>query len=206
MNPVMRQRTLSLAALFQAGLLADQIASQGMRDSRAMEPLLRSILQLDAETAEEIYQDRHRLEPGLRLLRDALTGKQRHENFRQVGHALALMQLARVAGKDRAVLSNLRHRLEALVAQQDHFPDLTSREFCHRAAGVYTQTLSTLKYRIRVNGDPRHLQNDDNAATIRALFLAGVRAAFLWQQNGGRRWQLMFSRRKILEEIDYLLV
>lgn len=206
MNPKIRQRVIPLGALFQAGLLADQVASQGLRDSRAMAPLMRSILMLDATSADTIYPDRHQLGPGLRLLRDALTGRQRHENFRQVGHALALIQLSRVAARDRAVLSNLRHRLEALVAQQEHFPDLTSREFCHRAAGIYTQTLSTLKYRIRVPGDPRHLQNEDHAATIRALFLAGVRAAFLWQENGGRRWQLMFSRRQLLAEIDYLLL
>ena len=201
-----RQRILSLGALFQAGLLADKLATAGERDSNAIRPLLESILVLDSDKIADIYPDRRALSPGLRLLRDALTGKQRKDNFRQVGHALSLIQLARAADRNREVLDSLRHRLEALVAQREHFPDLASREFCHRSAGDYSNTLSTLKYRIRVNGSPEQLQNEDNAATIRALFLAGVRAAFLWRQNGGRRWQLLLSRRKMVGQIDQLLL
>ncbi len=44
----------------------------------------------------------------------------------------------------------------------------------------------------------RHLQQTDNAAKIRALLLAGIRSARLWRQLGGHRWQLIFSRRKLL--------
>lgn len=205
MSDQFQQRVLSLAALFQAGLLADEIASTGTRNSNAMRPLMNSILRLDQQLASEIYAPAGALEPGLRLLRDALTGKQRKDNHRQINHALALIQLGRVASRDRTVLAGLRHRLESLVAQQDHFPDVTSREFCHRAAGVYSNTLSTLKYRIRVQGSPEILQIEDNAAAIRALFLAGVRAAFLWHSFGGRRWQLLVSRNRILAEVDNLL-
>lgn len=201
-----RQKVLSLGALFQAALLADQIAASGSRDADAMRPLMNSILILDTNCVDEVYPDISALRPGLRLLRDALTGNQRRDNIRQVGHALSLIQLARVVGRNRAVLGNLRHRLEALVAQREHFPDTTSREFCHRAAGVYTNTLSTLKYRIRVQGTPAFLQNEDNAAAIRALFLSGIRAAFLWQQSGGRRWQLLFGRRRLVRELDELLL
>lgn len=199
------QRTLALGALFQAGLLADQLAATGARDSRAMTPLLNGILCLNSLDVDEVYPSRSTIEPGLRLLRDALTGKQRRDNFRQVGHALALIQLSRVANRKTAVKTNLRDRLEALVAQRDHFPDVATTEFCHRAAGIYAQTLSTLSYRIQVHGDPDVLRNADNAAVIRALFLAGVRAAFLWHHNGGRRWQLVVQRRRILDEIDQLL-
>jgi len=205
MSDTLEQRTLALAALFQAGLLADEIATTGNRDSAAMQPLMQSILLLDRADIPSIYPQPRALEPGLRLVRDALTGRHRKENFRQVGHALSLIQLSRVAGRSPEVLAGLRNRLEALVAQRDHFPDVTAREFCHRAAGVYSNTLSTLRYRIRVQGSPAQLQNEDNAATIRALFLAGTRAAFLWHSAGGRRWQLLLNRRRILEQVDSLL-
>lgn len=200
-----RARVLALGALFQAALAADQIAARGTRNNEAIAPLMHSILVLDTDRADDIYRDPQALRPGLRLLRDALTGNQRHENARQVGYALSLVQLARTAARQPDLLGNLRQRLEVLVDQRDHFPDLTAREFLHRAAGVYTSTLSTLKYRIRVQGTPAALQNEDNAAAIRALFLAGVRAAFLWHQKGGRRWQLLFSRRRLVTELDALL-
>lgn len=205
MRPNPLHRTLALGAIFQAGLLADQLAATGTRDTSAMKPLLEGILSLNSAVVDEVYPRFDDIAPGLRLLRDALTGKQRRDNFRQVGHSLSLIQLGRVASRKKAMQANLRDRLEALVAQKDHFPDVTATEFCHRAAGIYSQTLSTLTYRIQVQGDPDVLRNADNAAVIRALFLAGVRAAFLWHQNGGRRWQLVIQRRQILKDIDQLL-
>ena len=47
----------------------------------------------------------------------------------------------------------------------------------------------------------RHLQQTDTAAKIRALLLAGIRSARLWRQLGGHRWQLIFSRRKLLDAL-----
>jgi high frequency lysogenization protein len=44
-----------------------------------------------------------------------------------------------------------------------------------------------LSPRIMVNGDPAHLNNPENANRIRALLLAGIRAAMLWRQSGGGR-------------------
>ena len=41
------------------------------------------------------------------------------------------------------------------------------------------------------------LSNEDNAAAIRALLLAGVRSALFWRQLGGRRWQLLFFRNRL---------
>jgi high frequency lysogenization protein len=45
----------------------------------------------------------------------------------------------------------------------------------------------------------------DNAAKIRALLLAGIRAALLWRQAGGDRWKLIFSRSAMQKEAQQLL-
>ena len=50
-----------------------------------------------------------------------------------------------------------------------------------------------------------HLQVSSNAARIRALLLAGIRSARLWRQLGGSRWQMVFSRRRLLNELYPLL-
>ena len=71
--------------------------------------------------------------------------------------------------------------------------------------GLYQDTLSTFSQRIQVQGDMRHLQQPSNAAKIRALLLTGIRAARLWRQLGGHRWQLVFSRGKLLNELRPLL-
>jgi high frequency lysogenization protein len=56
-----------------------------------------------------------------------------------------------------------------------------------------------------VQGEPTYLADKARANQIRALLLAGIRAAVLWRQLGGRRWQLFISRRKILETAQQLL-
>ena len=43
------------------------------------------------------------------------------------------------------------------------------------------------------------------AAKVRATLLAGIRSAVLWRQSGGNRWQLIFGRRKIIEQAGRLL-
>ncbi|WP_243260442.1 DUF489 family protein, partial [Pseudomonas aeruginosa] len=48
-------------------------------------------------------------------------------------------------------------------------------------------------------------QVSSNAARIRALLLAGIRSARLWRQLGGSRWQMVFSRRRLLNELYPLL-
>ena len=97
----------------------------------------------------------------------------------------------------------MRHRLIALEGQRQHFQGGTTNvTFCHRLAGIYLDTLGTFRFRIRVQGEPARLQDEDNAARIRALFLAGVRAAFLWHQLGGRRWRLLFQRKQQLEILE----
>ena len=63
-------------------------------------------------------------------------------------------------------------------------------------ADLYKQTLSQLSFRIRVTGNPTYLQNAATADKVRAILLSGIRAAILWRQVGGRRWQLLFSRRR----------
>jgi high frequency lysogenization protein len=50
-----------------------------------------------------------------------------------------------------------------------------------------------------------HLKNDHTACRIRAVLFAGVRAAVLWRQVGGKRWHLLFHRKRIASDVTRLL-
>ena len=56
-----------------------------------------------------------------------------------------------------------------------------------------------------IKGDQTHLANPENAAKIRTLLLAGIRAALLWRQAGGNRWKLIFARGAMQKEAQGLL-
>ena len=85
----------------------------------------------------------------------------------------------------------------------EHFSSNVSA-LCQSVSGIYQDTLSKQKFRIRVSGSATHLENSQNAEIIRATLLSGVRSAFLWHQLGGRRWQLLFKRRKVLQCAQHL--
>ncbi|MDA1076170.1 MAG: DUF489 family protein, partial [Proteobacteria bacterium] len=78
---------------------------------------------------------------------------------------------------------------------------VTQIEF--RLAYIYQDTLSKLGKRIQVVGDPTALQQARTAANIRSLLLAAVRFAWLWDQLGGRRWQLILRRRSLLLALQH---
>ena len=60
--------------------------------------------------------------------------------------------------------------------------------------------ISSLRPRILVQGHAAYLQDERNAALIRALLLAAIRAAGLWQINGGGRLRLVLGRRRLIEQ------
>ena len=63
-----------------------------------------------------------------------------------------------------------------------------------RLAELYSNTLSRLKPRIVVHGNPLHLADPKRVEQIRSLLLAGIRAAVLWRQVGGSQWRLLLRR------------
>ena len=56
-----------------------------------------------------------------------------------------------------------------------------------------------------VNGEHTYLSNDEIAAQIRALLLAGIRAAILWRQSGGSRWRLLFGRGALMHATEKII-
>ncbi len=201
-----RHQAIALSAVFQSSLLADQIASHGNFDPTALSALFHGTLNLNPDSYTTVYPSLAALHPGMDALAATLSNGPggHHDQFRAVGYALGLLHLGTRLRKDDALASILRNRLEALAAQHDQHTDLSDDHFCQQLATIYLDTLGTLNFRIKVQGEPQHLRNEKNAARIRAVFLAGVRAAVLWHQAGGRRWRLLLNRTSLLQAVNEL--
>ncbi|HNC86208.1 MAG TPA: DUF489 family protein, partial [Agitococcus sp.] len=65
--------------------------------------------------------------------------------------------------------------------------------------------IGTLKFRLQIKGKEQKLQTLGVPEQIRAVLLAGIRAAWLWRRLGGRRWHLLFTRSSIMEELRVLI-
>ena len=190
------ETTLALAGIFQAAELVKQVARKGMVDTAPFETSVYSILQLDADSTEAVYGELSGLKLGLGLVRDQLGGKQRDMEIMR--YSWGAMFLERKLPRNRDMLNELAEGIGEISEYADDC-GLSHPELLSKLARLYSNTISTFDYRIQVTGEPRFLENPANADRVRTLLLAGIRSAVLWRQTGGTRWQLLLSRRKIMD-------
>ena len=119
-------------------------------------------------------------------------------------YALGLFQLEKKLGNNQAMFGKLLEDIEDTQKKLEFF-DIEHENITAALADIYANTISAIGPKIMVKGDQTHLANPKNAARIRALLLAGIRAALLWRQAGGNRWKLLLERGKLQKHADRLL-
>lgn len=199
-----RDRTIALAALVQAASLVQHIAESGQASSTETETLLQSLLVEDAPNTESVYGGISSLRNGIKVLNQQLSKKKEQKDVTLLRYVISLMHLERQLAKQPAMMDVISRELEQVPQQVEYFGDIMSPQVIARFADIYQRTLSQMKPRIQVYGDPAYLQQADNVNKVRALLLAGIRAAVLWRQKGGRRWQFLFQSNKILAAAEEL--
>lgn len=204
MRHTLKEQVIALAALFQASSLVNQLARTGSLPQPEFETLMRSLFITSAEDAEEVYGSRLELGLGLRAVITQLGDDVSRRDTDKTRYTVNLLQLERLLSKKPAVLGEIAAELQSMEQQREHF-ELTHSNVTARLADIYVKHISTLGPRIMVSGENNYLENPHTASKVRALLLSGIRAAVLWRQCGGSRWQLLFKRRAILNEAEALL-
>jgi high frequency lysogenization protein len=193
----LEQQAIALGGVAQAARLVDQISKTGSYPTDFLEPSVQSLFAFDVERIEDIYGGLPGVKLGLQNLSSVLASRQSDENRDLVRYIFSILYLERLFAGNQEMISVVHSRLEHAQFRTEHFSD-NINDACHSISGIYQDTLSTMKFRIKVTGSAEHLQNTQNADTIRTLLLAGVRSAFLWRQLGGRRWKLLLQRKQLL--------
>lgn len=194
-----QDRVIALAALIQVVTLVQKIAETGQINESEFETLLKSLLDENASTTEAVYGDISQLKTGLEQLNKQLSKDKKNKDVTLLRYVIALLHLERQLAKRPAMMDIISREIEQVPQQIDYFGDINNPQVIARLADIYHRTISELTPRIKVQGDPSFLQQADNVNRIRALLLAGIRAAILWRQKGGRRWQFLLQSSKILK-------
>jgi high frequency lysogenization protein len=187
------ERVLALAGLFQATALAQQLANDGRCDESAFESSLSSVFRIDAPSVVSVYGNVGGVRLGLRQLISQLDDAGRDMAVTRM--AVTVMRLERSLSRQRHLLDDLQKGILQAQRQVEHFGK-DSPQVIKRLASLYASTLSTLKPRVMVTGNPQQLQQPNVVEKVRASLLAAVRSAVLWRQIGGRQWQLLLYRRQ----------
>lgn len=204
----MRDRTLALAGVFQAAHLVRQLAHEGRCDNVAFVASVDSIRKLEAGDTDEVFGGAQGTRTGLEFLRDKLASTAETIDVEVARYVVSMLHLAgKLAGRAetqdaiRDGIGNIERQMRFFEPSEDG----VHPKLVEKLAELYVQTLSTLAPRIMVSGEHGYLVNPSVAAKVRTALFAGIRAAFLWRQLGGRRWQLLLSRRKICLAANSLL-
>lgn len=203
-------QNIALAAVTQSAALVHRLAVNGEAPQQELIAVINPLFALDPDSSDAVYPQLRDLTLGLRTTQSIFGNERSPENSEMVRCTLGMLLLRnRLTASDEmqnSIRSRLRHidPLEPLPASDS---DAQSREAAlarqersfRQLAGLYQDTISTLSYRIQVQGKVEYLKDDDVANKIRALLLAGIRSAVLWYQLGGRRWRLLIYRRRVQE-------
>lgn len=205
MESTQRNRVIALAALFQAASLVKDVAWHGRCDADDFRTMVGSLFSFEAADIDGIYGNVHRLRRGMQALADQLEAGGRGGDMELTRYAVGLLFLERKLMKQPEMVGRVRDGIRAAERQRDYFDDMTHPSVVSALAQTYQDTISELGPRIMVQGEQAQLSNEDNAARIRTLLLAGIRAAVLWRQAGGSRWRLLLSRKGLLREARAIL-
>ncbi|HGK4597601.1 TPA: high frequency lysogenization protein HflD [Yersinia enterocolitica] len=197
--------TLALAGICQSARLVQQLAHEGQCDNDALNTVLSGLLQTNPPSTLAVYGGNEQsLKMGLETLQSVLNANRQRPAAELTRYTLSLMVLERKLNANKSAMNTLGDRISQLDRQLAHF-DLESETMMSSLAAIYTDVISPLGPRIQVIGSPAILQSTLVQAKIRAALLAGIRSAVLWQQVGGSRLQLMFSRNRLFKQAQSIL-
>ncbi|MBL4941673.1 MAG: high frequency lysogenization protein HflD [Colwellia sp.] len=212
----MKDQTITLAAICQAAYLVQQISRTGKIEEDELAVLLNSITATSPTNTLAVYGgELVNVKQGLKLivshLGDSSSANSHGTNQGNKGkdpeltrYIISLINLERKLIKQPSQLAQLGERIDASKRQLEHYA-ITSETLVASFASIYSDIVSPLGARIQVTGEPNLLKQTINQHKIRALLLAGIRAAVLWRQVGGKRRNIFFSRNKIVKNAQQLL-
>lgn len=196
MNPVIQERVLALAGMAQALQQVRRIAETGQSDAAVVATAIDSVFRIDAESPLAIYGDASALQPGLRLVREYLGNSSDDPLLPKL--ALAVMQIERSFIGDAQAVQQVQRGIASLAPSATHLgsahPDILAG-----LGSLYAGTISQLRPRVMVQGNPHYLGQANVVAEIRSILLAALRSAVLWRQLGGSFWDFLLRRRDMLE-------
>ena len=198
------ESNIALAGLCQAAALVKYIARGHEFDNQALMTSLSSITITNSENTEQIFGDTSQLALGYQTLLAQLSGQSTNKDVEITRYIANLLSIERKLSASKNSMAALGDRISNVQRQQLHL-DLTDNQMLSNLASVYTDVVSPIARKIQVAGDPEMLKLPDNQHRVRALLLAGVRAAVLWRQLGGKRRHILFNRQQILDSAENTL-
>lgn len=196
------QRVMALAGLLQALQEVRHLAENGRVDQARLQTAMDSVLRIEADSVAEVYGGVAPVAHGLRTLIGYFDNRVGDPQLPKI--ALAVLQLERNFSRDERAMDDVRSGI-AQLAGRAHNDGATHPDILTRLGEIYAETLSPMKPKVMVQGNPHYLAQSQVVGEIRALLLSAIRSAVLWRQMGGTQWDFLFKRGEMKRAATALL-
>lgn len=195
-----RNQTIALAAVCQAALLVCDASKGKSIDKEVTTQLFKGVMVTSPDSIFDVYQNIQDLRGGCESILKQMSGRTDRRDMELTRYVAGMMALSKKLMNSNKAQQDLTDTIDQISRRLDHF-DISSDSVIRNFADGYSKAISPLGQKIQVMGDPNVLTQDIVQHKIRAILLAGVRAAVLWRQMGGKRRQFIFNRKQILQDV-----
>ena len=197
MSPI-EDRTIALAGIIQACTLVQSLARKGTADPFSFDASLKSIMVLDAVSTAAVYGGTAGVRDGLTIIADGIMSSAEGDAVEVLRYAMSLLHLQTQLYRDDAAFLEFATSIEQLSA-------VSAEDLLAACSDTYKRYISKISPQIIVQGEQNYLQREDIPPQVRAMLLAGIRSAVLWQQKGGGRFKLLWERTRMQNAARSLL-
>ena len=191
-------QVLAFEAMCQCAQLVHNLARTGTIDNQQWQVCINSLLITDPDNAQDIYPNSSDLFLGYKTMIEQLSDSGNNRNIEITKYIAGLIALERKLMKSQRSLASMGQRVDQVKRQLHHFT-IDDPAVIANLASIYSDIISPLGSKIKITGTPAQLQQKLVQEKIRALLLAGVRAAVLWRQVGGKRRHLLLARKELIQ-------
>ncbi len=220
-----QNRALALAAVFQAAQLTHMTALNGRQSigesgNFYFEQLLKASLNVRpsgncSTQTLDFFNQLADISLGLKTLESSInqpfstTPKSplpKRSNIKlPMSYAMALLSLEKKVYSQPEFVKIIEASQQKILKQLSFFDNnYTHPSILANLAQAYVDTAGQINPRIMVRGHAEAFKYPAHTNLIRASLFTGLQMAHLWRQLGGSSWNMMFSKRKLLQDIREL--
>ncbi|MDM1248403.1 high frequency lysogenization protein HflD [Acinetobacter sp. R933-2] len=220
-----QNKALALAAVFQATQLTHMTAISGRQSigesgNFYFEQLIKASLNIrpsenQSSQTLDFFHQLSDISLGLKTLESSITQpftptpKSKIPKLSSaklpMSYAMSLLALEKKVYSNPKFVEIIENAQQKILKQLSFFDqDYAHPSIVANLAQTYVDTAGQINPRILVRGNAEAFKDPAHTNRIRACLFTGLQMAHLWRQLGGSSWNMIFSKRKLLRDIQDL--
>jgi len=195
---IIEERTIALAGVLQACKQVQLLATTGEYDELDVNPVMQSVLVLDAISTPAVYGGINGVRSGLMMIKDGVLSSPQLSDVELLRYAMSILHLQTQLYRDDEHYAEFGQAVESLSRY-------SAEQLTEACSDLYQAHISGMRPQIIVQGEQEYLQREDVPPRVRGLLLAAIRSAVLWQQKDGSRFKLLWQRTRMQNAARSLL-